>query len=133
MPDGGYNVGYIEAGESLRYTVDVTKKSEARIEKVAILVHASHGRVVCKRRMVQASAKSYGHCKTQDCRSFKRFPSSSSLSCNIHRLRLSRVLRHWPVIMRAHTFLSVAHIVFRVTRPVGSRLPIGSGTSGERK
>ena len=35
-PDGGFNVGYIEAGECWRYTVDVTKTSEARIENVAI-------------------------------------------------------------------------------------------------
>lgn len=28
MDDGGFNVGYITAGEYLRYTVDVAKKSE---------------------------------------------------------------------------------------------------------
>ncbi|CAN0492181.1 unnamed protein product, partial [Scytosiphon promiscuus] len=28
MNDGGFNVGYVTAGEYLRYTVDVTNKSE---------------------------------------------------------------------------------------------------------
>lgn len=28
MSDDGYNVGYVAAGEYLRYTLDVTKKSE---------------------------------------------------------------------------------------------------------
>lgn len=28
LDNGGYNVGYMAAGEYLRYTVDVTKKSE---------------------------------------------------------------------------------------------------------
>lgn len=30
-PDGGYHVGFIKAGESMRYTVDVTKTSESWI------------------------------------------------------------------------------------------------------
>ena len=29
MGDGGYNVGYITAGEYLRYTIDVTNSSES--------------------------------------------------------------------------------------------------------
>ena len=30
LPDGGFNVGYIEAGEYMRYTINCTKKSEIR-------------------------------------------------------------------------------------------------------
>lgn len=32
MDDGSFNVGYVSAGEYLRYTVDVTKKSERHIK-----------------------------------------------------------------------------------------------------
>lgn len=33
MNDGGFNVGYVTAGEYLRYTVDVTKKSKRPIHE----------------------------------------------------------------------------------------------------
>lgn len=36
MSGGGFNVGFIEVGESMRYTVDVKKKSEPQIERPPI-------------------------------------------------------------------------------------------------